>query len=348
MKTFKFGIIGAGEISSQTAAAIAAIPGCEIRVVMDKNPEAAADLAGRYKASHTANLEDVTGDSLIDAVYIATPHFLHADHACLAAAAGKHVFIEKPIAVSNDDALRIVRTCREKGVACATMFVNRWSGHAELARRLVQSGAIGNPITITYTYLQDRRETYFSRGVSGKARPTDWRGSRQKAGGGNLIMNGSHHIDLLMWMTGLNPIRATGEMGTFVHPVEVEDMLCATLRFNNGAIASLSTGTAAIGKGSTLFTLFGDKGQIDIPDFWAPAVKLFTIASGTGYATEQWHTLAVDISLNVRQAMIQESVSAIQNGKPLPSDGEAGRRCQQVINAIYESCLTNKAVDIAF
>ncbi|MFH0922141.1 MAG: Gfo/Idh/MocA family oxidoreductase [Fibrobacterota bacterium] len=339
MKSFTFGIVGSGEISAQTAAAMAATSGCSVRMVMDKNSEAAADLAGKYGARATADMDELLADREIDAVYIATPHFLHADHACRAAEAGKHVFVEKPLALKDKDTARIVRTCRERKVACATMFVNRWSEHAELARKWVQAGTIGRVITVTYTFLQDRRSQYWTQGVSGKARPTDWRGSREKAGGGNLIMNGAHHIDLLLWITGLKVIRASCEMGTYVHPVEVEDMLCATLRFDNGAIASVSTGTAAIGKAPALFTLFGDKGQVDIPDFWGPKVRLFTLKTDTPFAAEQWHDLPADTSRNTRQAMVQATVEAIREGRPVPADGEAGAESQRVINMIYASAV---------
>lgn len=227
MNNIGIAIVGCGEISAHTVDAILKIPESRVTWVVDINREAAEDLAKRGNARPATDVEEALKDADTQAVYVATPHFLHADYACRAAEAGKHVLVEKPFTLTDADGKRVLETCQKNRVNCATMFISRYTPHGILARKLVHEGVIGKVITVHYTVMQDRRDVYFSRGVSGKARPTDWRGVRARSGGGNLIMNGSHAIDLIMWMTGLKPVRVYGEMGTYVHPIEVEDMLCS-------------------------------------------------------------------------------------------------------------------------
>jgi predicted dehydrogenase len=138
-------------------------------------------------------------------------------------------------------------------------------------------------------------------------------------------------------MTGLSPKRVFGEMGTYVHPVTVEDMLCATLRFNNNALGMVSIGTAARGKGSSLFTLFGDQGQIDVRDFSGRSINAFTLKKDEKYKPDKWHKAPVGPAVNPRARFMEEAAKALLAGKPLPVPGKDGVRCQRTINAIYRS-----------
>jgi len=346
MKKIGIAIIGCGEISAQTAIAFAGIKEYKLEYFVDMNIDAAEDLSAEFGGKATTNMDDALEDSCVNAVYIATPHFLHVKHACSAAEKGKHLFIEKPIAIKDEDAQKIIETAEKNGVKCTVMFTNRYFQHSLLAKQLIEDGVIGKVITIQHTYMQDRREIYFAQGVSGQARPSDWRQLREKAGGGNLIMNGAHTVDLMMWMTGLNAIRVYGEMDTFVHNIEVEDMLCSTLRFDNGAIGTIDIGTAAIGKGSNLFTIFGDKGQVDIPDFWADSIKLFTLNKESDYKTDEWHELEVDASVNGRAALLKDALTGFKEHGSFPISAKDGAKCQKVINGIYSSALSHKAVEL--
>lgn len=121
-----------------------------------------------------------------------------------------------------------------------------------------------------------------------------------------------------------------------------------TLRFDNGAIGMASAATAAIGKGSNLLTLFGDKGQIDIPDLWSDQIRLFTLKKGAPYETDQWHSLKVDAGVNSRLELMKDAVAAMAEKRPFSVTGEDGVACQRVINAIYDSAMTHEPRTLAW
>lgn len=348
MKQFGIAILGCGEISTQTADAIIKTGKGIITKVVSTNHETAVQVANKYNADAVDNFEAALNDPLTNAVYIATPHFLHADQACMAASAGKHLFIEKPIAIKDADAERIIQTCRKNSVQAAVMFINRYSPHAIMAKKLIESGSIGKIITIQHAFMQDRRKKYWTQGVSGKAKPTYWRGSKEKAGGGNLIMNGSHNLDLIMHITSLMPVRVFAEMDTFVHNVEVEDMLCSTIRFDNRAIATADFGTAAVGRGADMMRFIGNKGQIDIPDIWGDKIRLFTLDGFSDYQAEVWHDIPVNTNVDYRYEFMKDALEVFGKTGKFPVSSEDGRKCLRVINAIYKSAESHCSVELTW
>ena len=189
-----FGFIGAGEIAVQSAQGVQASTHARLVRVVDPHGDLAADLARRYGGTPAASVEELLVDPAVQAVYIATPHFLHRPLAIEAARAGKHVLVEKPMGVTPADARAIINACHAQRVACGVPFVVRYTPAYAEACRLAQAGTIGEVTGFRIVYRGDKPRAYWSGGYSGRAQ-SDWRQAWATAGGGVLIMNTIHDLD---------------------------------------------------------------------------------------------------------------------------------------------------------
>src|SRR5947209_6197870 len=162
------------------------------------------------------------------AVYIAVPHDLHAPLTVQAAQAGKHVLCEKPISTTLADADRMIAACAEAGVAFSIAFDAQITPAYQRLHDLIARGAIGEVIGTRIVALIDKPASYWSSGWSGRI-ATDWRVSKEKAGGGVMVMNSIHDINTVRYVTGLEAQRVYAESATFATPVEVEDYIVATI-----------------------------------------------------------------------------------------------------------------------
>jgi predicted dehydrogenase len=232
------GLIGCGDIAPGHAKALAKASGAHLVACMDTVSSSAQSLGEEYGVPHTTDLAQLLARSDVHAVTVATPAFTHADIVEQAAKAGKAVLCEKPLAADLPDADRMIAACRDAGVALATCFPLRYLGAAKWTRELVQTGALGDVIAVRLRNLGEKEDSYWVGGYSGRT-STDWRKSKAQSGGGVIVTNLSHHLDLARAITGLEVTRVYSETGTFVTDVEVEDVGVACLRYENEAIGTL-------------------------------------------------------------------------------------------------------------
>lgn len=329
-----FGFVGAGEIAVASAAGVAAGQHSRIARVYDVNAALAADLAARSGGTPAATLQALLADPQVQAVYICTPHFLHRSVAEQAAAAGKHVFIEKPAGVAPAETEAIIAACERAGVACGVPFVVRYAPAYRAARELVQSGAIG-PITgFRLCYRGDKPASYWSGGYSGRA-TSDWRQQRATAGGGVLIMNIIHDLDALLWITGLDVAQVQGlALSSAASPGDVEDHALALLRCTNGALGSIEALASLPGGGGPdgrwVNRIYGRDGQILLPSPWGrDPLAIYTRAEGA------WREQGASASADARQLAFDDFAAAVLAGAPVPVPGAAALRASQVVHAIY-------------
>ncbi len=346
----RFGMIGAGEIAVQTAKGIAEAPSARLVAVMDVVEPVAADLAGRYGAEHTADLDALLGRTDVDAVYIAVPHYLHAPLAIRAAEAGKHVLCEKPIATTLADADRMIETCRRQGVQLGIAFHAQVDGVMQAARRLIEQGAIGDVYGTFVFALSNKPDTYWHGGYTQRV-PTDWRPSKEQSGGGILIMNLVHDLNTLRFVSGLEPQRVYAEYGTFASPpeVEVEDFLAATVRYRGGAIGTIQAGSAIRGRvpglpGGT--RIYGTKGQLVLG---RPAQVFVTEARpDLGLAAGDWQEIKLEegAARGERSQIVEQFAHAVREHRRPPVSGEDGRAALELIVACYRAGETGQPVTL--
>jgi predicted dehydrogenase len=344
MKQLGFGFVGAGEIAVASAAAARDAPNGRLVRVFDARAELAQDLASSYGGRPAESLAELLADPAVAAVYICTPHFLHREIAEQVAAAGKHVFIEKPLGVTPADAWAIVDACRRHSVACGVPFVVRYAPAYREAQRLVQAGTIGEITGFRVTYRGDKPRSYWSGGYSGRS-ASDWRQSRAMAGGGVALMNTIHDLDAVLWIAGLQVEQVQGLIANTKSPGEVEDFALALLTCSNGALASLEALAALPGGAGPshrwINRIYGANGQILLPSPWSQApLGLFTRETGA------WQELAPAAGADARRAAFEDFAAAVLAGSPVPIPGEAGARASSVIHAIYEAARRGAPVSV--
>lgn len=332
----RIGMIGCGEIAVQTAKGIAASTQGQHIMVMDTDARVAGDLGDTYGVPHTTRVEDLLANRDVDAVYIAVPHYLHAPLAIQAAQAGKHVLVEKPIATTLADADAMIAAAHAAHVTISVAYLAQVDPVAQTMRRLVAGGAVGKVVGTRIVYRGDKPESYWHGGYSGRI-TTDWRTSKAKSGGGVLIMNTIHDLNALRFITGLEVVRVAAEYDTFTTPVEVEDYVAMTYRYENGAIGTLEAGSAIRGRDPVreVNRIYGDAGQI----LFGTPPRIFSMAGMEGLAAGAWHDLPVPSAgrSGDRAALIDGFAGAVLGGHPPLVSAEDGRAALQIALAAYQA-----------
>lgn len=342
MGKLKVGFIGCGEIAVHHAKSLAATPNAQLVVAMDTVESLAKDLAEKYGARWTTNADVVLDDPEVDAVYIATPHSLHASYAVQAAEKGKHVMCEKPIATTLEDADRMIAAARAAGTKLSICYVLRFEKRVEKVRSLVRAGVIGEPIGVFLSALFYKPESYWQQGWSGRVK-TDWRMSKAKSGGGITIMNLSHDIDFVVsYVLDLRLTRIFSQYGTFTTPVEVEDLLIACGRLSNGAVLHLEASSCALGGRGNPSRILGTRGQIILSN----PLQLYTRQDFDGLKRDEWNEIKVEQPYDSRAKFIEEFARAVLEGGDAPIPGEEGRRALEIVCSAYRSGETNRVVEL--
>ena len=290
-------------------------------------------------------LDDALADDRVDAVVIATPHPSHAEITTRAAEAGKHVLVEKPMGVTPSEADAMVRVCRDGGVKLGVLFNQRFRPEAVLMRELIDSGAIGKVYRTSMTSVMLRSQDYFDR--------LDWRGTWVDEGGGALLNQGIHAIDLLQWLGGV-PRSVFGVVSTLRHSIEVEDFSTALLKYDGGGQGTLHCSTSQAPNHQRL-EIWGENGGIVMDDwnvtlhrleipvqeyidedksvvFTSPGVRSETFEAGPETRT---HAPAID-----------DFARAIIEGREPAITGEDGLRSQEIVAAVTLSGHRGKMVGI--
>ena len=342
----RFGIIGCGTASIPVCEAILASPSVELAAVYDVNEELAEDIHRRFQVPTMRTLEALLAASWIDAVYIAVPHHLLATLTEQALKAGKHTLTEKPLAISLDDADRLIALADEQNRALGVFFEMRYAPAHEVARELIQSGAIGNITGVQIQTLIDKPMTYWQSGYAGRS-VNPWRGVKAQAGGGVLLMNTSHLLDAMLYVTGLKVTSVAAEIGTLAANVEVEDMASASLRFDNGAIGNIIAGAHIAGaQHNECCYLYGTQGQLRLPDpYGSGPLQIYLNQSFDGYVAGQWHSIPLQ-PVRVYERAIEEFTRAVQSGQCPPIDAHAARQVLSIVLAIYQAAAEKRTVKL--
>ncbi|MBI3973170.1 MAG: Gfo/Idh/MocA family oxidoreductase [Chloroflexi bacterium] len=333
--TLRIGMIGCGEIAVRTAEGIAAAENAAHVMVMDVSEAVAKDMGERHGVPHTTDVNQLLANPDVDAVYIAVPHYLHAPLAIQALEAGKHVLVEKPIATTLADADRMLAAAREAGRTLSVAFSAQIDPLSQTVRRLIAEGAIGKVLGTRIAYRGAKPESYWRGGYTGRI-TTDWRVSKEKSGGGILIMNAIHDLNTTRFVTGLEAVRVYAEYDTYTTPVEVEDYVAVTYRYDNGAIGTIEAGSAIPGRDphGAFNRIYGERGQIIFPR----PPKAFLTADFGDLKAGEWHDIAVPPrSGPERKLMIEGFARAVLARETPPVTGEDGRAALEIVVAAYRS-----------
>jgi predicted dehydrogenase len=340
-----FGIIGCGMIANFHAKAIGDIRGAKVAACFDMVPAAADRFAQQQGCPAYYDLDAMLADPAVEIVTICTPSGAHLEPALAAARAGKHVIVEKPLEVTLKRCDKIIQACNQAGVTLATIFPSRFHESSQLLKRAVDQGRFGR-LTIGDAYVKwYRTQAYYDSGA--------WRGTWALDGGGALMNQAIHSVDLLIWLMG--PVaEITAHTATLAHErIEVEDVAMATLRFENGAIGVIEATTAAFPGALKRIELHGSAGSAVLEEeditMWEFAKKTKadqTLLERMAGRTETGGGAAdpAAIGHHGHTAMFKDVLKAINNGTQPLVDGLEGRRSVEVILAVYKAAETGRAV----
>ncbi|OGV70287.1 MAG: oxidoreductase [Lentisphaerae bacterium RIFOXYA12_FULL_48_11] len=343
-KKYRFGIIGCGMISDFHAAAIRDIPGAELVAVVDRNQEKAMHLGDANRCKWYTDIKKFCEHDM-DIVTVCTPSGLHKEPAIAAIRAGKHVIVEKPLDVTLERCDSIIEAATKAGVTLATIFPSRWSECNQLMKQAIKSKWFGR-LTLGDTYVKWwRTQEYYDSGA--------WRGTWKMDGGGALMNQSIHNIDLIQWfMGGVESVMAMS--GLLVHKrIEVEDTAVAVLKFKNGALGVIEGSTSAYPGLLKKIEIHGNRGTVIVEQdnivFWkfagsTPLDKkvgemMSRRKTGTGGASDP-----KAISYVGHRKQFEDFITAIEKKRKPLVDGEEGRKSVEIILAIYKSAKTGKLV----
>ncbi|WP_231629116.1 Gfo/Idh/MocA family oxidoreductase, partial [Streptomyces clavuligerus] len=251
VRPLRFGLLGCGDIGIENARALAAADSGEAELTACHDPvaELAEETAGRYGGRAEASVAALLARTDVDAVIVATPHDTHEPLFTAALAAGRHVLLEKPVAQDLATARRMAERAATARERTGMLFPTRTDPRFRRAREAIAAGEIGTPLGVATSYLTDKPAAYFLGGISGRV-ATTWRLSKERAGGGFLIMNLIHQIDAVRALIGREPDRVyaeTAPSATAAAP-GIEDVVGVVLRFG-GVVATLVGSASAAGGG---------------------------------------------------------------------------------------------------
>jgi len=337
-RKLKVAMIGCGDVAPLYLEGARETKYVEFVKVMDVHLEYARRLGEEFGKPYTISYNEILNDEKIDAVNISVPHHLHSPLTVQAAKAGKHVLCDKPISTDVASAGQMINVCRRYGVKLALNYPLRFTDQAKKAKKIFDANIIGELFFVKIDVLQDKPLSYWRHGWRDRV-TSDWRGSKEKSGGGNLLMNGSHYIDLVCYLTGLKPRYALGQCGTFIAPVEVEDLACGILRCTNGAIIQIASGSSMLGGDGEPMRIYGKKGQVVLSN----PIQVYRLGRRKG----TWQNIKFELEKNTYSQYLDMTAKAILSGKEPPVTGEDGLRVLKAIRAIYESSEKNKVVKIS-
>jgi UDP-N-acetyl-2-amino-2-deoxyglucuronate dehydrogenase len=335
----RFGLVGAGAISAQHLEALDAVPGARIAAIASASADRARRAGERWDVPWTTDIEELVGRDDLDAVTIATPSGLHPGQALVALRHGKHVLVEKPLALSNADARAVVDEARERNLVAATVSQRRFEPVVMAIHEAVTGGALGPISMIVAEGFYHRPQSYYD--------SAPWRGTVALDGG--VLMNQAiHTIDLLRWIGG--PVESVaGHVATIGHQMEAEDTATVSLRFSSGALGAILATTCTATERQVELRIDGERGHIrlvgeeaaewDVPDRPSPVAAEAPSSGGRSATTATWGTSAVGY---VRQ--YTDFISAIRDRRAPAVTAEDGAAAVAIVLAAYESSRSGRAV----
>ena len=336
MKKLKVGIAGCGRISAIYKNSFKKCSDhIEVKYAVDKVKERAEIFAGEFGCGFSESFEDVLRQDL-DIIHICTPHYLHKEQVVLSLERGFHVLTEKPMAITLNDADLMIKTARETGRKFGVIFQNRYIEGVREAKKLIESGRLGKIVGAWSFLTWWRPPSYYE---------CDWKGSWEKEGGGVLIDQAIHSIDLVQYLVGSPVEWIHGHIDNrMLKIVEVEDVADAVIGFKNGCIYSLFACNYYTSNAPIQIEIMGEKGKVNIKGF---DVKI----QAEGKTFEVNPSPVTDVIIGGRDhwgdyhyRQISEFYKSILENKPVVVDGDEGRKALEIVLGVYQSAREGKRI----
>jgi len=330
--TIHVGLIGGGNISETHARAARAIPGIKIAAVYGANPDKVKRLARDFGGKPYEDFEAFLNHRPMDLVAIGSPSGLHAFHGIAAARRGLHVLTEKPIDISTERADELIDAAEKSGVKLGVMFQDRFKPDIRRLKQWIDNGVIGKPLLLDGRVKWYRRPEYYN--------ASKWRGTLALDGGGALINQAVHTVDLMLWLFG-DVVRVQARTATAMHAIEGEDTAIVLLEFASGALGTLLATTSAFPGYPRRVEATGTEGTLILEHDRIVGVNVRTPPAGVSPspASQDNENVASPVvsDFTGHRAIFEDFIRAIQeNGTP-ECDGHEGRRSIALVEEIYRA-----------
>jgi len=344
----RFGIIGCGVIGPTHAEAINSLPDAQLIAVADTIEARAQKLADKYNVTPYADIQEMLDREQLNVVTVCTPSGEHGKHACQVMRTGRHVIVEKPMEITRAAIDEMLRTQQEMGVKLSVISQHRFDAATQEIHKLVQEQAFGRLVLGNVIIPWWRSQAYYDSGA--------WRGTWEFDGGGVLMNQSIHSIDLLQWLMG--PVKSLyAYTNTLAHRMETEDVGVAILRFANGAVGTIAATTGAYPGVTTRIEVFGDKGSAIIENDQLSYLHLARDeqeqAGDYGSNPKTARKISVDssaaqnpaaLSTDSHALQIADMIRAVREKGTPRVDGNTARQPVDIIMGIYESVRTHKEI----
>lgn len=355
MKRVRTALVGCGKVGRTHAAALAALPESQFVAVCDHSRSRAEEFAAAFSAQAHTDLDRMLRESGAQAVCVATPHPLHAEAVITAAQRGAACLVEKPLAATLKDCDAMLAATTKAGVPLGVVSQRRLYEPVQRMKQAIDAGKIGRPVLGVFQMYSWRDEAYYA--------SDPWRGKWNTEGGGVLVNQSPHQLDLLQWFMG--PIEEiSGYWANLNHPyIEVEDTAVACVRFVGGGLATITTSLsqrpgiytkvhihgangASVGvetdRGATFIAGVSEVAEPPLNDLWTIPGEEHCLAEFQ--AADRAHFAHIKVSEHYHALQIQDFLRAVCDRRPPLVTGEEGRIVVAMFEAIYQSQAMGKAV----
>lgn len=336
--TCHIGLIGSGNISQAHARAARAIPGVQIAAIFGSNAQTVARLAAEHHAAPYNDFAAFLAHKPMDMVVLGTPSGLHAEQGIAAAERGLHILTEKPIDITTKKADALIAAADKAGVKLGVIFQDRLKPNIQLLKGWLDRGLLGKPLLVDARVPWYRPPEYYSN--------SRWRGTFALDGGGALINQAIHTVDLVLWLLG-DAARVEARTATVLHKIEAEDTAVATLKFASGAVGTFLATTAAYPGYPRRLEITGTEGTVILEHDRIVAVDLRNPAEDFAGTTKgdsnQSASSAAVTDISGHKAILEDFLRAIANDTEPICNGREGRRSLALVEAIYDSARKSSA-----
>ena len=332
--TTHIGLIGGGNITETHARAARAIPGVEISAIHGTNAEKIGRLCREHGGTPYQDFDAFLKHRPMDLVIIGSPSGLHATQGIAAARQGLHVLTEKPIEISTARADLLIEAAKQSNVLLAVIFQDRLKPHIRQLKTWLDQGLLGKVLFVDARVKWYRPPEYYTN--------SRWRGTLALDGGGALINQGVHTVDLLLWLLD-DVVRVQARTATQLHKIEAEDTAVAMLEFASGAVGIFHATTAAYPGYPRRLEISGSEGTVILEHDRIIAANLRNAPAAADSAARdenQSASTAVVSDFRGHQLVVEDFLQAIQNNRSPACDGLEGRRSIALIEAIYRAAKT--------
>jgi UDP-N-acetyl-2-amino-2-deoxyglucuronate dehydrogenase len=354
-KTYNIAILGCGKVAHLHAKAIQNIPFANLSGVWSRSIATAKDFAAIYNTSYYPDIAQLVGEQKVDLVVICTPHPFHKEPVIAAARSGANILVEKPLASTLQDCDEIIAACNSHNVKLGVISQRRWYQPVQRIQKAIADGKIGKPVLGTINMLGWRDKKYYD--------SDEWRGTWRMEGGGVLVNQAPHQLDILLWLMG-DIDEVYGEWRNLNHPyIEVEDTALAIIRFKNGALGNIIVSNSqkpgiygkvhVHGENGASVGVQTDGGAMFIAGMTSvlepPVNDLWTVPGEEGNL-EEWKKedndffATIDATVYYMEQQIRDFLNALEHGREPLVSGLDGRKTVELFTAIYRSTRDKKAV----